>query len=190
MNKITYLFLSGSILLGACNSNTGQKMENAVDTVTAKVENAVDSAKANYKEDRDEDFVKDVIKANTGELHLLALAQKKGINKELKSHAKTMEADHKKMGEEMKGYAEKKGIKVDIDSSDIKSNFDDDKAGPDWDKNWVDKMVDAHQKTIDKFESKEKNAADVELKTMVSNALPTLRSHLNMVKDLQTRMQK
>lgn len=190
MIKINYLLLSASILLGACNTQTSQKVENTMDTVGQKIENAVDTVKANFQENRDEDFVQDVIKANTKELHLLALAQKKGTNKEVKSHAKTMEADHKKMGSQMEEYAKKKNITVNIDSNDVKSDFDTDNAGADWDKKWVDKLVDEHQDVIDKFEKKEKNAKDEELKSMVSATLPTLHSHLDMMKQLQAKMQK
>lgn len=190
MNKISFLFLSGSILLGACNTQTGQKVENAMDTAGQKIENAVDTVKANIQENRDEDFVQDVIKANAGEIHLLTLAEQKGTNKELKSHAKMMLADHKKLADQMQEYAKKKNITANIDSNDMKSSFDTDKPGADWDKNWTDKMVDAHQNTIDKFEKKEKNAKDEELKNMVSATLPTLRSHLNMMKELQAKLQK
>jgi putative membrane protein len=190
MNKISYLLFPGLLFLGACNSNTGQKVENSFDTMSQKVENAIDTVKSDYRENKDENFVKDVIKANTSELHLIALAKEKGTNKELKSHAKMMEGDHKKLGEKMQAYAASKNIKVDIDSNDMKSNFDTDKAGADWDKNWVDKMADEHQKTISKFEDKQKDANDNELKTIVTNTLPTLHSHLDMVKKLQDKMQK
>lgn len=190
VQTLTFILFSGLLTLGACNSNTEEKMESTMDTISQKVDNAVDSAKSNIAEYRDENFVEDVIKANTEEMHLLALATKKGTDKELKGHAKMMMADHKKMGMEMGDYAKKKGIAVDVDSSDMKSNMDDDAAGADWDRNWVDKMVSAHEDVISKFEKKEQNAGDEELKAMVSKTLPTLRSHLDMVKGLQAKMQK
>ena len=53
---------------------------------------------------------------------------------------------------------------------------------------WTDEMVDAHEKTISRFESAQKDVKDEELRTMITNTLPTLRSHLDMMKGLQAKM--
>jgi putative membrane protein len=170
--------------------NAGEKAEATFDTVKEAVTNAVDSVKENIGQYRDEDFVKDVAKANAAELHLLALAQKKATSKEIKINAKRMEADHKKMDDEVNAYAAKHGISVNIDNNDVDNTLDNNATGADWDRNWVNKMVDDHEKILNKFEDFQDDATDAELKTMITNTLPTLRNHLQMAKDMQTKMAK
>jgi len=190
IKPINYLLIAGICILAACKNNTtSEKIKSAVDTMSAKVQNAVDTAKARYDQSKDADFVKDVSKANASELHLLALGIQKG-GKDVKASAHHMQADHKKLGEEMSAYAAKNNIKVDIDSSNLRSNMDDDKAGIDWDKNWVNKMVDDHEKTVKKFEDNQNDVKDPELKALIGKTLPTLHMHLDMAKQLQAKMNK
>jgi len=129
-----------------------------------------------------------VIHANAKELHLLELAAKKGTSKDVRDAAKKMQPDHEKLGETFHNYAAGTGLVVEADSSDMKDKMDDDKAGTDWDKNWVDRMVDEHQKMVNKFE--ENNVNDPELKKTVTDALPTLRGHLDMARAMQDKMKK
>jgi putative membrane protein len=66
----------------------------------------------------------------------------------------------------------------------------DDKKGAEWDKEWIDDMVEMHEKDVKKFEEAQNDVADPELKTMVSEALPVLRSHLDMTKQIKAKMDK
>lgn len=190
MNKkhISSLFLGTLLFTAACNSSTTENIKNEADTIAEKVDNVVDTMKANIAENREENFVKDVVKANAQELHLLALAQTKSASKSIKSAAKHMEADHKKMGETMMDYATKKNIDAKVEDSDISHDFDDKTAGADWDRDWVDKMVDEHEKMVKKFENESTDAKDADLKAIVDGALPTLRMHLDMAKEMQAKM--
>ena len=49
-------------------------------------------------------------------------------------------------------------------------------------------MVDAHQQTIDKFQQAQNDVSDPDLKTIITNTLPTLHKHLDMCKVLQAKM--
>lgn len=190
-NKMHGFMLVATMMVAAsCNDHTQNKVTDNIDTVTTKVEDKIADVKEDYKEKKDADFVSDVIKANTRELHLLKLATQKGTNKMVKSHAKMMIPDHESMGRDMNTYAMNKGIKTDVDSSDMKSDFDDKKAGADWDKDWADKMVDEHQKLVSKFQDAENNVADPELKKMITETIPTLQKHLNMSLELQGSLKR
>lgn len=95
-----------------------------------------------------------------------------------------MLTDHEKMGREMKDFATGKNYKMpDIDTTnsvDINNM-----QGRDWDKAWADKMVDEHQKLVDKFERNFDMVQDQNLKNIITKNLPTIRSHLVKVKKLQ-----
>lgn len=179
----------------SCNNAQNEKVNDAMDTVAAKVDtlaadvkDKANDLKGDMEEYRDETFVKNAIESNEQELHLLALGQQKGMDKELKAHAKMMEKDHKVLGAKMKAYATKQNYT--LNTADTKDALDDDTKGTDWDKKWADKMVDDHQKTIDKFERAESRTNDQALKDIVSGALPTLREHLDMAKRLQEKLNK
>jgi len=182
------LFLAGTLLFVACNNNRNNNNKNDTTlTVKEKVNEAVDTVKSKVAEYREEDFVTDVIKSNAKEIAWLNAGIGKGTDKELKSNARSMLTDHQKMGKEMTGYANKKNYKMpDIDTTnavDINN-----KSGRDWDKAWADKMVDEHQKLVDKFESSQNKVQDQELKSVITKSLPTLRSHLDMAKKLQGKL--
>jgi len=177
-----------ALFAASCSDTAQNKMEQKADTLAAKVENKVDEVKDDMKQKQDENFVKDVIHANAKELYLLELAIKKGTSKDVRDAAKKMQPDHEKLGEAFHNYAAGIGVIVDADSADMTDKMENDKAGTNWDKNWVDRMADDHQQMVNKFE--ENNANDPELKKTITEYLPTLRSHLDMTKAMQDKMKK
>lgn len=187
---IRYMFLSAILLVGlsSCGDGNGNKVSDSMDSVANKVEAGVDSLREDYRNSRDARFVRNAIESNEKELHLLRLAASKGTRKDVKSAANEMITDHEKLGKDMKDFAAKNGIEVDIESSSLEHDLDDDKMGNDWDKKWVNLMVDEHEKDVKNFEDAEREANNAELKGMVSTALPILRHHLEMAKTLQDKV--
>ncbi|WP_276132015.1 DUF4142 domain-containing protein [Polluticoccus soli] len=188
------LAMAGALFLASCDSSTSEKIEEKADTIGSKIDAAVDNmgnrldSMNKHDAEDDADFVKDAMKSNTMELHMLADGKSKGTDAELKSAAKKMEADHKKLGADLKAYAAKKNIAADTADMDHASH--DDAKGADWDKKWANDMVDDHEHDIKKFEDVEKETQDAELKAMVSKALPVLREHLETSKKLQQKFNK
>lgn len=153
-------------------------------TANSKMNNA--PAASNV--DKNTEFVNDVTKANNGEIQMLQSGIDNGTNKMLKDNAKKMIADHKSLAKKMSDYAAKNNITVaDADGMPDMSSLNG-KTGNDWDKAWVDMMVEGHQKTIDRFNKGENEVTDPELKGMITKTLPTLHKHLDMVTALQNKM--
>ena len=73
-------------------------------------------------------------------------------------------------------------------ADDALASLDKNTAGADWDKAWVNKMADAHQDAIKMYEKETGDAKDAELKTLVTDALPALSSHYDMMKMMQDKM--
>ncbi len=186
---LSSLLLSSLSLLPSCGNGNGNT-NNDTATVGEKIDMAADSVKAAANNvvnpNPDEDFLKDVSKANAHEILMLQDGIDKGTNKELKAHAKMMLADHKKVDADLKAYAAKKNFVLPTDTPDPDDITA--AAGKDWDKAWVDEMVDGHDKTINRFEKAQTDVKDDELKTWIMNTLPTLRHHMDMVKGLQDKM--
>lgn len=181
----------------SCNNNNESTTTTTEDStkmsssVTEKVNEATTNVKEAAVHNPDSTFVAEVVVANNEEIRLLQEGADKGTSKELKSHAKMMIADHKGLKKKMEAYAASKNYPVmNNDEGDAAKKISDmsSKTGKDWDKEWVDAMVSGHEKTIGKFEGAQGQVNDQELKTMITNTLPTLRSHLEMVKGMQDKM--
>lgn len=180
--KLIALAFIGSITFASCGDGNG---ENTGDQVQA----AADSVQDALNGDQDKRFVLDAIELNTKELAWLQAGKQNGTDAEVKKHAEHMMADHEKLGADMQAYASSKAIEmpnVDV-ANEVNNNKD---KGRDWDKEWADKMVDDHEKTINRFENASGSVKDPELKTMIDNALPTLRSHLEMARTLKAKFDK
>jgi putative membrane protein len=200
--KIASLLFAGTIFFVACNNNGSSTSSNDSTTAggdsttmnnnmsgsdTMNRNNNMSANANNNTSNKDENFVQDVIQSNAKEIAWLNAGIAKGTDKQLKSDAKMMLADHKKMDGELRAYATKKNISMpNIDTSDVANKND--KSGKDWDKDWADKMVDEHQKLVDKFQDKNNKLEDEELKGMVAKNLPTIVKHLEKAKQLQTKL--
>lgn len=189
MKKLHPLLLAGCLALASCGDNTNNTSSTTTDTTKTVVDNSGD---ANIKKSDDQEFVTEVIAANMAEIDAHTAAQTHAASAEVKAHAKHMLGDHQKMGEEMKAYAQKKNYPIPTAApDDDKKELDDmnnDKKGADWDKAYLDEQEKDHEKTISKFEDAQDDVADPELKDMITKTLPTLRAHLQMVKDAKAKM--
>lgn len=138
---------------------------------------------------KDEDFVTDVLEANAEEMAWLRAGQNMGTDAQLKANAAHMMADHEKMDKEMRTYASDKKIDIsDVDTSaDVNLN---EQKGREWDEEWADEVADMHEHLIKKFERAQDRVENAELKGMINKTLPTLRNHLNMANQLETRLEK
>jgi len=187
---LTAIFGTG--LLWSCSDSTENKMENSADSLAAKMENGIDNlgnrVDSALNKNADEDFLSDAVEANTLELRALMIGKERG-SKEVKSHATHMIADHKKLGNDVMDYVKKKNVNLtDVDTNETSDDLRDKAAGTEFDKAFADKMVSDHEKVIDLFEDAQDDVQDPELKTMITNALPKLKSHLDMSKKMQEKM--
>jgi len=206
-NKQTLYILTIAIALsaGACNNADTEKAKDMADSAAAKMDTAVQDVKRGAENaagevrnalssNEDSNFVVKAALTNNAELRILQAGIDNGTNKELKAHARMMLSDHKKLGGKVKSYSSGKGyILPDNDkgkADDELAKLNEKKKGSEWDKEWVDHMVSAHGDAISMFENGRDKVKDNDLKTIISDALPTLHSHLDMMKQLQDNMGK
>lgn len=201
--------------LGACNSQRDKTLANADSAASSaanQVGSAVDTAAAagavasdtvsnrvgaalngNWN---DADIVAFLVAADSGEIAAGKLASTRATNPSVKAFAKKMVSDHTKMLDGTLQLAKKDNIAYatatndDIgdlrsDSKDALQDLTGKTAGGDWDEDYVDKQVDAHQKVIDHVNDFTKSAKDPQLASMLKQALPKLQSHLDAAKHLQ-----
>jgi putative membrane protein len=131
--------------------------------------------------------------ANAGmtEVNAGKMAQDKAVNPRVKSFAAMMVTDHTKAGDELAAIAKTKNITLppgpDADSQKAADDLAK-KSGKDFDKAYVNQMVDDHKKAVKLFEDASKNCKDPDLKAFAAKTLPTLKMHLDSIKAIHDKM--
>ena len=124
--------------------------------------------------------------ANGGmtEVELGKLAQQKATTDRLKNFGAMMVSDHGKAGDKLKQIAAEKNIILPANLSDkSQKNIDDlnKKSGKDFDKAYINMMIDDHKKDVDKFKKGSTDVKDSDLKNFASETLPVIQMHLDSI---------
>lgn len=138
--------------------------------------------------------------ANVSEIKLAELAEKKATNAKVKAYAHELVTDHRAMETEAKSMAAKLKEKADTtadNAHDVLNNgrdqvkdLTDKAAGADWDKNFIDKMIDDHQKALDKLQDASKNTTNTELRAALEKATGKVQQHLTKAQDIKNNVLK
>jgi len=182
------IILFAGCFLFSCNGDSS-KSSSTTDSSTVKAAPTDTSVnKMNSNNSGDQDIVNTLVTANTKEIAWINAAISKSSNKEIKSHASMMLKDHQKLGSDVSDLIAKKNFSTPpLPDTTNEVNIND-KSGKDWDKAWVDKMVDDHAGLLEKLNGFESSAQDADLKAAVTKAKPVVQSHLDMAKGLQGKM--
>jgi len=116
------------------------------------------------------------------EVQLGKLAQEKAQSKSVKDFGTMMVEDHTKANDELKTLAAQKNITLPATLSDKNQKHVDDlnsKTGKDFDKAYMDLMVDDHKEDVDKFKDASQNVPDSTIKGFAAKTLPVLQKHLD-----------
>ena len=125
------------------------------------------------------------------EVEASKLAQSMGTSKQVKEFGDQMIKDHTAAGNELKSLAATKNVTLPATVGEDHQkaiNELSNKKGADFDKAYVNMMVDDHQKTVDKFKDASENCKDADIKAFATKTLPTLQGHLDHVKALKDGM--
>ena len=138
------------------------------------------------------------IVANTGEVELGKLAQKKATHADVKAFAKMMVTDHSAMLADTKKLGSKLSVTADTAADDARDlmnhgrdamkELTEKAAGADWDKNYMDKMVDGHKDVLSKLQDAAKNTPDAQLKTALESAVGKVQTHLTKAEDIRAKL--
>lgn len=124
--------------------------------------------------------------ANDGmaEVNIGKMAQEKALSARIKNFATMMVNDHSKAGDELASIAKAKNITLpampDMDAKKMTNDMAT-KSGKDFDKAYVEGMLEGHKKAVKLFEDASKNCTDPDLKAFAIKTLPTLKMHLDSI---------
>ncbi len=122
--------------------------------------------------------------ANGGmmEVQLGEYASKNATDKSVKDFGSMLAKDHAKANEELKSLASSKNIALPASIGDDKTDKMNDlmkKQGKDFDKAYMNMMVDDHKNDIDMYQKVADDSDDAAMKDFAAKTLPTLKKHLN-----------
>jgi putative membrane protein len=171
----------------SCNDANKKDSVEKADSANEKKQDAQSTA---VKED-DSEFMVFAADAGMTEVEAGKAAESKTTDPKVKAFAADMIKDHTAAGNDLKSLAATKNITLPTAISEEHQKALSDvsaKSGKDFDKAYINQMVDDHQKVVDKFEDASKNAKDAEVKAFAAKTLPTLQAHLEHAKMLKDGM--
>lgn len=185
------------ILIPACimaaltlGTACGENKESSIEKAEEKNEQTEKVAGTEKMED-DHEFAVEAASGGMMEVQLGQLAQTNAASPKVKEFGKMMVDDHSKANEDLKAIASTKGIALPATPGDKhQKHIDDlkDKKGADFDKDYVNMMVDDHEEDIKKFEDEANNGKDADVKAFAAAKLPALRKHLDAIKAIKDAM--
>lgn len=190
MKKLLFgAFIISGALFTSCSNSSEKSETDSKEIANEQNEQKFDSTKI---EDDTEWAVK-VADAGMLEVQLAKLALTNAGSSKVKEFAKMMADDHSKANEELKAAATQKNISLPATMSEkCQKKYDElaAKKGADFDKEYMDAMVDHHQESVDNFKKEAEDGKDADLKAWAGSKLPTLQQHLDMAKTTRDIVKK
>lgn len=190
MKKLMGILCIGCLVaFTACNNSSTNKdsvdsATNANDSLLPDSNNTAAMSSTPASE-QDAKWAVEVANGGMTEVELSKVAQTKAVNPRLKSFADMMVRDHTAANDKLKGIAAAKNITLPANlSDDSQKKLDalNKKTGKDFDKAYIDDMLDGHEKTIDKLQKGSTDLQDADLKNFATQTLPTVQMHQDSIK--------
>jgi putative membrane protein len=192
MKKLSLMAMMAVAALSfqACN-NAAKDSKAAADSVNTVKDSTTTGATGIAVDQNDSKFATDAANAGMAEVAAGKLASEKAVDGQVKDFGKMMVMDHTKANEELMAIAKTKNITLptapDADHQKMAADLAA-KSGKDFDKAYVDAMVDGHKKVASMLEDASKNCKDADLMAWATKTLPTVKAHLAKVEAIQKSM--
>jgi putative membrane protein len=179
-----------AVIIGACGGGNDAADQPIADTVAAVPPPAAAPP-------TDAEIAHIAVTANAIDIEAGEQAKQKSQNAEVKQFAQTMITDHTGVNKQAGELAQKLNLTPadNATSQSLKSRADSTKTalasltGKDFDKAYIDNEVGYHQAVLDAIDSALiPNAQNAELKGVLEKVRPAVAAHLEMAKQLQTKL--
>jgi putative membrane protein len=132
--------------------------------------------------DKDKKFLLEAAAGGRAEVADGKVAEERGGSADVKRIAAHMVTDHSRANKELVELAKKKGLGINTDNGKPR-----DMGKANFDKQYLYSMEQDHQADIKVFEREASSGDDADIKAWAAKTLPTLKSHLAMVKDARKK---
>ena len=180
MKKLSYVGILFCIVYfsSSCDYN---KRENYQGQTKEPLSNEQTTANDESKKEQVSTFLTKAANSNLAEIHLGKLATDKATSKEVKDFAINMVEEHTKTLEDLKKLAEKNNVVLPTTMTDKDQEMINElskEIGYEFDKKFMNKMVEANKDEVGMFENALKDIENADIKDYASNTLPTLKNQL------------
>jgi putative membrane protein len=194
MKKLSYVFMIafGVYALSGCN-NASKDAKQSADSVNKTKDTTTNTAATGGIAVTSDDakFATTAAAGGMAEVEIGKLAAQKSTNDQIKSFANMMVTDHGKANDTLMAIAKTKNITLPTAlDADHQKKYDDlsKLSGKDFDKAYVDAMVDGHKKTLTLMQDESKNGKDADLKAFATKIAPTVQMHLDAINKIHDSM--
>lgn len=182
------------VFLQACADGSTDPIQSANETNEMQREaEEQNGAMANAPTERDSKFAVEAASGGMMEVQLGELAGQKATSARVKEFGAMMVRDHQQANEELKALAARKQITLPpAPGEDHMDEISDltKKTGRDFDRAYIDLMVDDHEDDVEDFEEAARQADDPEIRAFAANLLPKLRQHLEQARAIREELRK
>lgn len=134
----------------------------------------------------DRRFVSKAAEEGHTEHQIAELAAQRAMSSEVKSYAEKLVQDHEKVNSELKSLASQKNVDLDVDDDKDRAYKRLNKqSGSEFDQEFVEHMIDAHEKDIKMYEKAASDAKDPAVRSFASKNVASLREHLQQAQSIR-----
>jgi putative membrane protein len=200
-HSLLFLLVLGLISLGCSGNNkAATKEENSTAPPSTKADQSAGQTSSSptsttASANADQKFIEDAIKGNRAEVTLGKMMASKAKDPDVKQFAQMMVKDHTTALSELEQLARQKSVNVPAglpdDAQELQSKLQSklqSDSGAQLDKDYMNGMVDDHQKDVQEFQHAAQNATDPDVKQLASKLLPTLQQHLDKAQQVNAKV--
>ncbi|HEX3738224.1 MAG TPA: DUF4142 domain-containing protein [Terriglobales bacterium] len=144
-------------------------------------------------DETDKNFMKKAALGDEAEVQLGQMAQQKSSDPAVKSFGQRMIKDHSNNDDQLKAIAASQHISLPIEldpQQKAEAARLSKLSGPQFDKAYMQAMVQEHTKDVSKFKTEAATAHDDTIKQFAAGTLPVLESHLKEAKQVEQQVAK
>jgi putative membrane protein len=146
--------------------------------------------------DGDREFVEEHLALGNAEVELGRIAQERATHADVKEFAAMMVREHQAAGEELRQIANTAAANATTplrteareDLADLREEMAK-LSGRDFDRRYIDEMIDDHEEAVDDLEDKAENASHPQVKAWAAKTLPAVRQHLERAKSIKEALE-
>jgi putative membrane protein len=191
-HSLLVLLAFGLITIGCSSNNKAATSDNNTAQPASNNPNSSTSSPASATNTNpDQDFIDNAAKGNRAEITLGKMVAAKTKDPSVKQFAQMMVKDHTDALNKLQKVAQSKNITLPDglpdDAKDLQSKLSND-TGKQLDKDYMDGMVQDHQKDVQEFQDATQKLQDPEIKQWATSTLPTLQKHLAKAQQIDSKV--
>jgi putative membrane protein len=191
MKKVNLLLMAAMAagMLQACSGGKASSTSDSSSTTSDSTKVITIKSDSSAKAISDTTFASKAAISGMAEVALGKMAASKGTDSKIKDFGKMMVMDHGKANAELMSIAKSKNIMLPatLDAEhQAKSDSLSKLTGKDFDKGYVQVMIEGHKKTLALMQTEASNGKDAELKAFAAKTAPIVQMHLTEITKIQS----